>query len=80
MKKNRLLICLLLAVLMIYYAGPRLSLDFSSEAGAFTAAWSTAALLVISGNMAGLVRKSKKQDKGALQTSRKRIQARGKSL
>ncbi|OCA91376.1 hypothetical protein A8F94_05830 [Bacillus sp. FJAT-27225] len=79
MRRNRLLICLLLAILMVYYAVPRLSLEFSSEAGAFTIAWAMAALLVIGGNMAGLVKEAK--GKTTQQTRRKKpVQARGRGL
>ncbi|WP_059171391.1 hypothetical protein [Bacillus sp. FJAT-27445] len=54
MAKNRYMLCLLLAIFFIYYAGPRLPLVSSGTEGLFTASWTILALLVIGGNLSGL--------------------------
>ncbi|RHW40738.1 hypothetical protein D1B31_11140 [Neobacillus notoginsengisoli] len=55
MRKNRLLLCLLLTLFLIYYAGPRLPID-SGMAGFFTVVWTSFAILVAAGNIAGIVK------------------------
>lgn len=51
MKKNRYLLCLLLAGLMLYYALPRISLEASGIEGLFAISWLSLALLVVAGNL-----------------------------
>ncbi|WP_053367380.1 hypothetical protein [Bacillus sp. FJAT-27245] len=58
MAKNRYMLCFLLAIFLIYYAGPRLPLDFASSEGLFTASWTVLALLVVGGNIAGALKAS----------------------
>lgn len=51
MKRNRYLLCLLLAGLMLYYALPRISLEAPGVEGVFSIAWLALALLVVAGNL-----------------------------
>lgn len=55
MKKNRYLLCLLACGLMLYFAVPRLSLTFHSVKGVFSFAWLLFALMVVAGNLTGLL-------------------------
>lgn len=61
--KNRLLLCLLICGVLMYYAVPRLTVHFSGIDGIFAAAWFGLALLVIGGNLAGFLYAAKKQKK-----------------
>ncbi|RDU36208.1 hypothetical protein DRW41_14360 [Neobacillus piezotolerans] len=56
MAKNRYMLCFLLAIFLIYYAGPRLPFEFGGAGGIFTASWTVLALLVLGGNLAGTIR------------------------
>lgn len=49
--KNRYLLCILLTVLLLYYALPYLSLNFQTSEGIFSLAWLGFALLVFAGNL-----------------------------
>ncbi|MEH7418324.1 hypothetical protein V7266_23945 [Neobacillus drentensis] len=60
MKKNRYLLCLLLAGVMLYFAVPRLSVNFNGAPGIFSLAWLAFALIVIAGNLTGLLYSPKK--------------------
>jgi hypothetical protein len=55
MKKNRYLLCLLVCGFMLYFAVPRLSLTSNGAQQAFSIAWLTFALMVIAGNLTGLL-------------------------
>ncbi|MED3622732.1 hypothetical protein G4Z05_06030 [Bacillus thermocopriae] len=61
MKKNRYLMCLLLSGLMLYYAVPRLHVAFEGEQGIFAISWLAFALMVIAGNLTGILYSPKKQ-------------------
>ena len=55
MKKNRYLLCLLISGVLLYYAVPRLSIYSTGAEGVFTFSWLLFALMVISGNLVGLL-------------------------
>ncbi|MGG3560370.1 hypothetical protein ABES03_01800 [Neobacillus rhizosphaerae] len=61
MKKNRYLLCLLLCGLMLYFAVPRLSIHKDGPQGIFSLAWLAFALMVIAGNLTGLLYSPKRQ-------------------
>lgn len=60
MKKNRYLLCLLLAGVMLYFAVPRLSVSLDGAPGIFSLTWLAFALIVIAGNLTGLLYSPKK--------------------
>ncbi|WP_160723988.1 hypothetical protein [Bacillus sp. USDA818B3_A] len=60
MKKNRYLLCLLLAGFMLYFAVPRLSINLDGPEGIFSLTWLAFALMVIAGNLTGLLYSPKK--------------------
>ncbi|PLS02548.1 hypothetical protein [Neobacillus cucumis] len=60
MKKNRYLLCLLLAGFMLYFAVPRLSINLDGSHGIFSITWLAFALMVIAGNLTGLLYSPKK--------------------
>lgn len=68
MKKNRYLLCLLLSGLLLYYAVPRISIFNPGAEGVFAYVWLGFALMVIAGNLTGLLytpnRQGKQQLKG----------------
>jgi accessory gene regulator protein AgrB len=78
MKKNRYLLCLLLSGLLLYYAVPRISIFSLGAEGVFAYAWLGFALIVIAGNLTGLLYTPKRQGKQQLQRNkaRKRIKSR----
>ncbi|MBS4215374.1 MULTISPECIES: hypothetical protein [Neobacillus] len=61
MKKNRYLLCILLAALMLYFAVPRLSVTAGGTQGIFSIAWLGFALMVIAGNLTALLYTPKRQ-------------------
>ncbi|CAH2716087.1 hypothetical protein BACCIP111895_03271 [Neobacillus rhizosphaerae] len=61
MKKNRYLLCLLLCGFMLYFAVPRLSIYADVVQGIFSIAWLSFALIVIAGNLTGLLYSPKNQ-------------------
>jgi hypothetical protein len=60
LKKNRYLLCLLLCGFMLYFAVPRLSVTAEGAQGIFSLCWLTFALIVIAGNLTGLLYSPKK--------------------
>ncbi|OIK08526.1 hypothetical protein BIV60_25920 [Bacillus sp. MUM 116] len=60
MKKNRYLLCLLLCGAMLYYAVPQLSVTAAGPKGIFSLAWLSLALMVIAGNLTGILYSPKK--------------------
>ncbi|MFD1737104.1 hypothetical protein ACFSCX_11130 [Bacillus salitolerans] len=58
--KNRLILCLLICAVLMYYAIPRITLHFSGVDGVFAFFWLILALFVIGGNLAGLLYSQKK--------------------
>jgi hypothetical protein len=78
MNKNRYLLCLLVSGMLLYYAVPRLSVSSTGAEGIFAIAWLLFALMVIAGNLTGLLYtpgKQKKQQPGDNQV-KKRIKSR----
>ncbi|WP_026563327.1 hypothetical protein [Bacillus sp. UNC41MFS5] len=61
MKKNRYLLCLLLCGFLLYYGVPRLSIHAGGAEGIFSLAWLAFALMVIAGNLTGLLYSPKRQ-------------------
>jgi accessory gene regulator protein AgrB len=78
MKKNRYLLCLLLSGLLLYYAVPRISIFSLGAEGVFAYVWLGFALIVIAGNLTGLLYTPKRQGKQQLKgnKARKRIKSR----
>ncbi|WP_428909374.1 hypothetical protein [Niallia sp. Krafla_26] len=67
-KTNRYFICLLLSGVLLYYAVPRLTINSPGLEGYFSIAWLLFALMVIAGNLTGLLytpSKKKKQQTGS---------------
>ncbi|PKR84299.1 hypothetical protein [Heyndrickxia camelliae] len=76
MKKNRYLLCLLLAAALMYYAVPKLPFAATGTSGLFACVWLGFALLVIAGNLSGLLFSPKKKSyKGREIQSKKRIRS-----
>ena len=63
LKKNRYLLCLLLCGILLYYGAPRLSIHADGAQGIFSLAWLAFALIVIAGNLTGLLYSPKRQGK-----------------
>ncbi|MDP4085981.1 MAG: hypothetical protein Q8934_15360 [Bacillota bacterium] len=63
MKKNRYLLCLLATGFMLYFAVPRLTVTIHDLRGIFSLIWLVFALIVVSGNLIGLLYSPKKQNK-----------------
>lgn len=61
MKKNRYLLCLLLCGLMLYAAVPRLTVNLDGTEGIFGLVWLLFALMVLAGNLTGLLYSPKRQ-------------------
>ena len=55
MNKNRYFICLLVSGVLLYYAVPRLSIYSPGVEGYFSIIWLLFALMVIAGNLTGLL-------------------------
>jgi hypothetical protein len=77
MKKNRYLLCLLVCGFLLYFAVPKLSLTTGGAQEAFSLIWLSFALIVIAGNLTGLLYHPRKklQQTGDVQkqrTSKKR--------
>ena len=78
MKKNRYIICLLVSGMLLYFAVPRLSVSSAGVEGIFAIAWLSFALIVISGNLTGLLYtpRSKKKQQISDNQVKKRIKSR----
>jgi hypothetical protein len=55
MQRNRYILCLLVCGFLLYYAVPRLHVFASSVQGVFASAWLIFALIVIAGNLTGVL-------------------------
>ena len=75
MKKNRYLLCLLLCGFMLYFAVPKFSVTAEGTQGLFAIVWLSFALIVIAGNLTGLLYSPKKQVQG-LQSQRQKKKTR----
>lgn len=73
MKKNRYLLCLLLAAWLMYLAIPRLPATTEGLEGTFTIAWLVLALMVAAGNLTGILYspKQRKHKSSSVQVKRK---------
>ena len=65
MKKNRYLLYLLLAALMIYFAMPRISFHAGGKETLFAGSWIFFALLVFAGNLAAFLYTPRKDYSGS---------------
>lgn len=76
MKRNRYLLCILLAAALMYYAIPQLPFAASGKGGLFACVWLAFAILVIAGNLSALLYTPKKKsyNKREIQ-ARKRIRS-----
>ncbi|MBM6617473.1 hypothetical protein [Bacillus suaedaesalsae] len=70
--RNRLILCLLICAVMLYYAVPRLTIHFSGIDGVFAFSWFLLAFFVIGGNLAGFLYSEKKKKKIQLRLERAR--------
>ncbi|MBD8068965.1 YtxH domain-containing protein [Bacillus sp. PS06] len=61
MMKNRLILCLLICGLLLYYGIPNLSIEAPGLQGIFSMAWLGFALIVVGGNLVGLLYSPKKR-------------------
>lgn len=78
MNKNRYLICLLVSGVLLYYAVPRLSIYSAGVEGYFAIAWLLFALMVIAGNLTGLLYtpNKKKKQQSSVYRGRKHVKSR----
>ncbi|MEH7238107.1 hypothetical protein [Bacillus sp. JJ1562] len=60
---NRLLLCLLLCGVLLYYGVPRLTIGAEGLEGIFAISWLVFALIVVSGNLIGLLYNPKSAQK-----------------
>jgi hypothetical protein len=68
--KQRLLLCLLLIGVMLYYAVPRLSLAGDGQESIFAASWLLFALFAAAGNLTGMLYAPKKRMKAGTEKKR----------
>jgi hypothetical protein len=78
MNKNRYFICLLVSGVLLYYAVPRLSIYSAGVEGYFSIIWLLFALMVIAGNLTGLLYtpKKRKQQQSDVFKGRKQVKSR----
>ncbi|HLO10975.1 MAG TPA: hypothetical protein VK190_01835 [Pseudoneobacillus sp.] len=55
MKRNRYILCLLVAAFLLYFALPKFSIFAQGSEGLFAASWLLLALLVIAGNLSAML-------------------------
>lgn len=74
MKRNRYILCLLLCAWMIYFAGPKLQVFQTGVEGIFAITWLLFALVVMAGNLTGLLysAKPRKYDGGSYSKKRQK--------
>ncbi|CAH0346218.1 hypothetical protein [Bacillus sp. CECT 9360] len=73
--KQRLLLCLLLIGVMLYYAVPRLTLTGSGLESIFAASWLLFALFAVAGNLTGMLYAPKKRKRAETGQMRQRMRA-----
>lgn len=61
MQRNRYILCLLVCGFLLYYAVPRLHVFAPGAQGIFSLAWLAFALIVIAGNLTGILYYQKRQ-------------------
>jgi hypothetical protein len=78
MNKNRYFICLLVSGVLLYYAVPQLSIYSEGLEGYFSISWLIFALMVIAGNLTGLLYtpKKRKQQQLDVSNSKKQVKSR----
>ncbi|WP_147532614.1 hypothetical protein [Bacillus marasmi] len=78
MKRNRYILCMLLCGWMIYYAGPKLQVFEAGAEGIFAITWLLFALMVMAGNLTGVLYSSKPQkyDSGSYPKKRQKKKVR----
>ncbi|WP_139365084.1 hypothetical protein [Litchfieldia alkalitelluris] len=59
--KNRLILCLLICGVLLYYGIPNLSIEAGGLQGIFSISWLALAFIVVGGNLVGLLYSPKKQ-------------------
>ncbi|RFU65992.1 hypothetical protein [Peribacillus glennii] len=64
--RQRLLLCLLLIGVMLYYAVPRLSPAADGAEGLFAASWLVLAMFAAAGNLTGMLYAPKKRKKAGI--------------
>jgi hypothetical protein len=69
--RNRLFICFLLTCLLLYYGVPQLSFQIDSLKGIFSFAWFGFALMVLAGNLVGILYAPKRNQKARNDTNKK---------
>lgn len=78
-RKNRYMLCLLLAGVLLYYAVPRLNLYSGGAEGVFTIAWLLFALVVIAGNLTAMLyaphQRARKSKRIAQRSLKKRVRS-----
>ncbi|MFZ0445890.1 MAG: hypothetical protein WAM95_14920 [Bacillus sp. (in: firmicutes)] len=78
MNKNRYFICLLVSGVLLYYAVPRLSIYSPGVEGYFSIIWILFALMVIAGNLTGLLYTPKKRKQQQSDGSKRRKQVKSR--
>ncbi|GIN38752.1 MULTISPECIES: hypothetical protein [Heyndrickxia] len=75
--RNRYLLCMLLTILMLYYALPHLSFSLENKQGIFSLAWLGLSLLVFAGNLSAWLYTPKKYraNQKIAETTRKRARS-----
>ena len=78
LNKNRYFTCLLVSGILLYYAVPRLSIYSAGAEGYFAISWLLLALMVIAGNLTGLLYtpKKRKQQQPDATNGRKQVKSR----
>lgn len=72
---NRLLLCLLICGVLLYYGVPRLSIGADGLEGIFAISWLIFALIAISGNLIGLLYRPKVKKTSTTQSTNQRNRA-----
>lgn len=73
---NRLILCLLLCGLMLYYAVPNLSIHAGGLEAIFSIGWLLFALAVIGGNLVGLLYTPKRKKHQQVMSKNQQVRAR----
>lgn len=82
MKRNRYLLCTLICGLLLYFAVPRLDIMAFGGEGIFSVAWLLLALIVVAGNLTGILYSPKRARKNlemiTLKSNQKKIRTRNR--
>nr|WP_090849177.1 hypothetical protein [Litchfieldia salsa] len=74
MMKNRMILCLLICGLLLYYGIPNLSIEAGGLQGVFSIAWLGFAAIVVGGNLVGLLYSTQQKKKTNLQSIEQKSQ------